>query len=82
MSHRYFPHTEEDKRVMLEKCGVDSIDELFADIPAQLRLSRPYALGKPMSEVEVRAFSALSPIVAATLHALPATDTTTATPPL
>ncbi len=56
MSHRYFPHTEEDKRVMLEKCGVDSIDELFADIPAQLRLSRPYALGKPMSEVEVRAF--------------------------
>ena len=56
MSHRYFPHTEEDKRVMLEKCGVDSIGELFADIPAQLRLSRPYALGKPMSEVEVRAF--------------------------
>lgn len=56
MSHRYFPHTEEDKKVMLEKCGVESIEALFADIPGQLRLKRPYALGKQMSEVEVRAF--------------------------
>ena len=56
MSHRYFPHTEEDKARMLEKCGVDSIEALFADIPGELRLRRPYALGKQMSEVEVRAF--------------------------
>lgn len=56
MNHRYFPHTEEDKRIMLKKCGVDTIDALFADIPEQLRLSRPYALGAQMSEVEVRSF--------------------------
>lgn len=56
MSHRYFPHTDEDKRIMLEKCGVGSIEALFADIPAELRLRRPYALGKQMSEVEVRDF--------------------------
>jgi glycine dehydrogenase subunit 1 len=56
MSHRYFPHTEEDKARMLEKCGVDSIEALFADIPGELRLRSPYALGKQMSEVEVRAF--------------------------
>lgn len=56
MRHRYFPHTEEDKARMLEKCGVESIDALFADIPSELRLHKPYALGGPMSEVEVRAF--------------------------
>lgn len=56
MSHRYFPHTEEDKDIMLEKCGVGSIEALFADIPEQLRLHRPYALGAQMSEVEVRDF--------------------------
>lgn len=56
MSHRYFPHTEEDKRVMLEKCGVSDVDDLFADIPEQLRLKQPYSLGAEMSETEVRNF--------------------------
>ena len=41
MSHRYFPQTEEDKRHMLEVCGVDDIEALFADIPPQLRLKQP-----------------------------------------
>lgn len=41
---------------MLEKCGVESIEALFADIPSELRLRRPYALGKQMSEPEVRTF--------------------------
>lgn len=56
MTHRYFPHTGHDRRVMLEKCGVASIDDLFADIPPQLRLKQPYALGSQMSEIEVRDF--------------------------
>lgn len=56
MSHRYFPHTEHDKRVMLEKCGVSDVEDLFADIPQQLRLKRPYSLGAEMSETEVRNF--------------------------
>lgn len=56
MSHRYFPHTEDDKRAMLEKCGVGSIDDLFADIPPQLRLKQSYSLGAEMSEPEVRDF--------------------------
>lgn len=56
MTHRYFPHTGHDRRVMLEKCGVANIDDLFADIPPQLRLKQPYALGSQMSEIEVRDF--------------------------
>lgn len=56
MSHRYFPHTEQDIAEMLEKCGMKSLDDLFADIPEQLRLRRPYALPAQMSEQGVRAY--------------------------
>jgi glycine dehydrogenase subunit 1 len=38
---------------MLEAIGVDSIEDLFADIPASLRLGRPLELGEPMAEQEV-----------------------------
>ncbi len=30
----YVPNTEQDRRAMLDAIGVDSVDELFADIPA------------------------------------------------
>ncbi len=38
---------------MLQTIGVGSIDELFADIPAGLRLNRPLALDAGLSEQEV-----------------------------
>jgi len=38
---------------MLAQIGVASIEELFADIPARLRLSRPLALDAGLSELEV-----------------------------
>jgi len=38
---------------MLAQIGVPSIEELFADIPARLRLSRPLALDAGLSELEV-----------------------------
>src|SRR6201987_3958660 len=38
---------------MLDAIGVGSIDELFADIPAALRLNRPLALDSGLSEQEV-----------------------------
>lgn len=34
----YIPHTEADRRAMLATIGVDSIDDLFVDIPENLRL--------------------------------------------
>jgi glycine dehydrogenase subunit 1 len=52
---RYTSATEADRREMLEAIGVESIDDLFADIPAQLRLDRPLALGEGTSEQEVYA---------------------------
>ena len=33
----FIPHTEDDVKQMLEVIGVDSIDDLFDEIPAALR---------------------------------------------
>ncbi len=38
---RYLPLTDADRRSMLERIGADSMDELFADVPASARRSRP-----------------------------------------
>ena len=51
----YLPHTEEDRQAMLEAVGVKSVEELFADIPAAVRLKRPLDLPGPLSEMELKA---------------------------
>ncbi len=50
---RYTPATDADRREMLAMIGVSSIEELFADIPSDIRLGRPLALGDGLSEQEV-----------------------------
>jgi glycine dehydrogenase subunit 1 len=50
----YGPHTAEDRAQMLRTIGVDSVDELFADIPASLR-SSGLNLPPPESEAELAA---------------------------
>jgi glycine dehydrogenase subunit 1 len=42
MKHRYLPMTEEDKRDMLETIGVNSVEELFNDIPESVRFQGLY----------------------------------------
>ena len=37
-TYRYLPDTEQDKKEMLDFLGLSSIDELFEDIPAKVRL--------------------------------------------
>ena len=54
--YKYFPHTEDDLREMLEVTGVESIHDLFADIPEELRLKGDYQIAPAMSEVELRRF--------------------------
>lgn len=56
MSHRYFPHTPDDIKVMLEKCGLDSLKGLYSDVPEELLFNRDYNLPEEMSEKEVRDF--------------------------
>jgi glycine dehydrogenase subunit 1 len=50
---RYTPTTDADRAAMLEAIGVREIDELFADIPARLRLTGELALGEGRCEQEV-----------------------------
>jgi glycine dehydrogenase subunit 1 len=50
---RYTSVTESDLREMLAAIGVESIEDLFADIPEELRLQAPLALGAGLSEQEV-----------------------------
>ncbi len=50
---RYLPLTEQDRGMMLQRIGVESIDDLFADIPAAKRLQARLDLPKHKSEMEV-----------------------------
>jgi glycine dehydrogenase subunit 1 len=50
---RYTSATPEDRAEMLAAIGVESVAELFEQIPAPLRLDEPLALPAGMSEAEV-----------------------------
>jgi len=52
----YLPHTDADVRAMLEKAGVESLEDLYADVPAKFLKKGPYALPEAMSEQEIRAW--------------------------
>ena len=54
MDYKYFPHTEDDLQVMLEKAGVKDLDGLYAQIPDDIRFKGDYNLPSEMSEMEVR----------------------------
>jgi len=54
MQYKYFPHTPDETREMLQRCGLKSLDELYADVPPQLRLEGGYQLPPAMSEIELR----------------------------
>ncbi|HEY2881544.1 MAG TPA: aminomethyl-transferring glycine dehydrogenase subunit GcvPA [Pirellulales bacterium] len=51
----YLLNTPDDQRAMLEAIGVKSIDELFAQIPAEFRLNRPLNIPPVLSEMELAA---------------------------
>jgi glycine dehydrogenase subunit 1 len=49
----YLANTPQDQRQMLDAIGAASIDELFAAIPAELRLPHPLRLPDALSEMEL-----------------------------
>lgn len=53
MEFRYLPMTQEDKEEMLATIGVATTDELFKDIPDQLRLKKDLQLKKPANEAQL-----------------------------
>jgi glycine dehydrogenase subunit 1 len=49
----YIPHTGEDVRAMLDRIGAASIDELFDEIPQELRVNSLPGIPVALSEMEV-----------------------------
>ncbi|MEA2397008.1 MAG: glycine dehydrogenase subunit 1 [Thermoleophilaceae bacterium] len=50
---RYTSATDQDRREMLAAIGTGTVEELFEDIPAAVRLDRPLALPDGMAEQDV-----------------------------
>ena len=58
---RYLPLTNDERATMLARIGVDKVDDLFADIPADKLLAAPLDLPRHAIELEVsRALSRLA----------------------
>jgi glycine dehydrogenase subunit 1 len=49
----FIPHTEEDVRAMLSAIGVDNLDALFDEIPAELRANGLHHVPQGMNEMQV-----------------------------
>ncbi|WZL72227.1 aminomethyl-transferring glycine dehydrogenase subunit GcvPA [Clostridiaceae bacterium 35-E11] len=49
----YIPITQNDEKKMLEELKIENIEQLFKDIPTNVRLNRALNLRKSMSEYEV-----------------------------
>ena len=52
--YKYFPHTEDDLKAMMEKVGVNNLDDLYAQIPESIRFKGDYEIPLGESEMEVR----------------------------
>jgi glycine dehydrogenase subunit 1 len=53
---QYFPHTDSDIRAMLDRIGVNSLDDLYADVPQDCLYKGEYDLPDAMTEQQVRDF--------------------------
>ena len=56
MTYKFFPHTEKDIEQMLQRVGVKTLDDLYAEIPESIRFKGDYDLPEAMSEIEIRNF--------------------------
>ena len=54
MNFKFFPHTDADLQAMFQKVGIKSLDDLYAEVPEQIRFRGEYQLPEEMSEIEVR----------------------------
>ena len=52
--YKYFPHTADDIRQMLDVIGVRTLDDLYAEIPEEIKLHKELDIPGEKSEIEVR----------------------------
>jgi glycine dehydrogenase subunit 1 len=53
VKYRYLPMTEQDKREMMDAIGINSIDDLFSDIPEEVRFKGKLQISEALSEPEL-----------------------------
>ncbi|MBC7194200.1 MAG: aminomethyl-transferring glycine dehydrogenase subunit GcvPA [Caldisericia bacterium] len=51
---KFIPHTDKDIEEMLKEIGISSIDELFEDIPEEIKLKRDLKLPPPLDELKLK----------------------------
>ena len=51
---KYIPHTPDDIRAMRDVIGVSSLEDLYAEVPEELKLHRELDIPQSKSEIEVR----------------------------
>ena len=51
---KYFPHTEKEIKEMLRVAGVNSLEELYSDVPESIRFKGDYDIPEAKSEIELR----------------------------
>ena len=56
MPSPFTPNTEEHRKKMLDAIGMNSVEDLFADIPEKVR-NPDLNLPKAMSELDLRAYA-------------------------
>lgn len=49
----YIPNSNEQRQAMLERIGVNSIEELFSDIPENIKLNRPLDIPPALAEQQL-----------------------------
>lgn len=50
----YIPNNDNDRQLMLNEAGIESVNSLFKDIPRTLLMKDDLKLDRPLSELEVR----------------------------
>ena len=58
---RYLPVTEEDRKEMLQTIGVDTVEDLFSDVPESVRFKGTLDVEKALSETELFRFMSKTP---------------------
>ncbi|MBR1699633.1 MAG: aminomethyl-transferring glycine dehydrogenase subunit GcvPA [Bacteroidales bacterium] len=54
----YLPHTDSDIRAMLDRIGVQKLEDLYSDVPSEFLKKGAYALPDALSEQEIRDYFA------------------------
>ncbi|WP_025026230.1 aminomethyl-transferring glycine dehydrogenase subunit GcvPA [Caldalkalibacillus mannanilyticus] len=68
MKFRYLPMTDVDQQEMMKEIGINSIDELFSDIPDKVRFKGEFQVSKALNETELTRY--LMGLAAKNAHSL------------